>query len=124
VGRDELSLVTDGRQEVDAGAAPGDQQPERVHFKLPAGYWDWSKEQQKEWAREVALALQRSLGVSSTAELSGPKPKKLISWFPDDFRPSVDIPTFAEVRADPSLRGPDADKAVRPEAAPPDPDAE
>ena len=44
-----------------------DQSRQKIHFGLPADYWEWSEEQQLQWARQAATSLQARL-LRSTPE--------------------------------------------------------
>jgi hypothetical protein len=33
----------------------------RLYFALPDGYWTWTEEEQRQWAREVVKALREKL---------------------------------------------------------------
>lgn len=34
---------------------------QRAHVQLPSEYWDWTEDQQKDWAANVATQLQQKL---------------------------------------------------------------
>jgi|HubBroStandDraft_6_1064221.scaffolds.fasta_scaffold169278_2 hypothetical protein len=44
-----------------------DRPRQKIHFGVPADYWEWSEEQQLQWARQVATSLQARL-VRSTPD--------------------------------------------------------
>jgi len=56
--------VSDGEQSGPESPLSPESPPSRgarLYFALPDGYWTWSEEQQKQWAREVVKALQEKI---------------------------------------------------------------
>jgi len=46
-----------------------EQPSKKVYFGVPADYWNWSEEQQLQWAREMAKSLQaRFLGTQGVPQ--------------------------------------------------------